>query len=140
MILSQFSQTKQACSDSSDNTNNDSAFAELEGREAEDATEDEIDNDDEVDPAVEASDSAVIDQVAVEINVDKSLPTLTGTELKIACFSLSKVYYINYISSTVADYFSDLKPCKVDLQQPDYLSRFRDTVQRGKDQASPDDL
>jgi hypothetical protein len=34
------------------------------------------------------------------------------------CFSLSKVYYINYISSIVADYFSDPKPCEANLQQP----------------------
>jgi hypothetical protein len=131
---------KQAHSDSSDDTDDDSAFAELEGGEAEDATEDEIDDNNEVDPAVETSDFTVINQVAAKINAGESLPTLTGTELKIACFSLSKVYYINYISSTVADYLSDPKPCEANLQQPDYSSRFRDTVQRGKDQASPNDL
>jgi hypothetical protein len=84
---------KQAHSDCSDDTDDDSAFAELEGREAEDATEDEIDDDDEVDPVVEISDSAVIDQFAAEINADESLLTPNS--------KLPAFHYLKYIISTI---------------------------------------
>ena len=57
----------------------------------EDAEPEEEEDADEIDASVEASDAAIVDKVAAEVNADDSLPTLTRAKINLGRFSLSKV-------------------------------------------------
>jgi hypothetical protein len=89
-ILSQFSKTKKATDDSSDPAE-DEDEDEGDEEQEEDNEEHEVDDGDEVDSAVAASDDAMVDQVAKEVGADKSLPSLTRDQINLGRFSLSKV-------------------------------------------------
>lgn len=43
---------------------------------------------DEVDPSVEASDAAMVEEVAAKVNADSPLPPLTRAEINLGRFSL----------------------------------------------------
>lgn len=53
-----------------------------------------MNDDDEIDPAVEASDSAMVEQVAVDAMADDSVPPLTKAQINLGRFSLAKVRII----------------------------------------------
>ena len=90
-IMSQFSQTKKASSSSLDNSEDDAALKELEDEDGEEPEELVMEDGDEIDPAVESSDSAMVDEAAAETDADDSLPQLTHEQVNLGRFSLSKV-------------------------------------------------
>ena len=70
------------------------AFNALEDNDDEDVDNGDVesnekDDEDEVDPSVEASDNAMIDEVAAE--ADAELPALTRAEVNLGCFAITKV-------------------------------------------------
>ena len=74
-----------------ENADDDEILQGLEDAVGEDEEPEEEENADEIDASVEASDAAIVDKVAAEVNTDDSLPTLTRAEINLGCFSLSKV-------------------------------------------------
>jgi len=72
------------------NADDDEILQGLEDAAGEDEEPEEEDAD-EIDASVEASDAAIVDEVAAEVNADDSLPTLTRAEINLGRFSLSKV-------------------------------------------------
>jgi len=84
-ILSQFSQKNKAATDTT-------AEAEDETGEDQEKIADAEDEDkDEIDPAVQASDDTVVDEVAVEADHD-GLPPLTRAEVNLGRFAITKVH------------------------------------------------
>jgi len=71
-IMSQFSQTKKASSSSLDDSEDDTALKELEDEDGEEPEEPVMEDGDEIDPAVESSDSAMVDEAAAETDADDS--------------------------------------------------------------------
>ena len=57
--------------------------------ETNDAVEDE--EADEIDPSVEASDAAIVEEVALEANEQEDMPALTRAEVNLGCFTMIKV-------------------------------------------------
>ena len=83
-ILSQFSQKTKASSDSSENAEDDASFSALEDEDDHESgnnNDEQRDNKDEdrddIDPSVEASDAAIIEEVAAEAGEHVDAPTLT---------------------------------------------------------------
>jgi hypothetical protein len=52
---------------------------------------------DEIDPAVQLSDSAMVDEAAAETDADSSLPQLTREQINLGRFSVSKVCIVDNI-------------------------------------------
>jgi hypothetical protein len=92
-ILSQFSHTNKASSTTDENADDDEILHGLDDTEGEEGGEPAVDEEDgdEVDPLVEASDAAMIEEVAAKVNADSPLPPLTRAEINLGHFSLSKV-------------------------------------------------
>ena len=76
-ILSQFSHSKKASDGTSANSKDDTTLQELEHKDGEEYTVPEADDGDDIDPAIQSSDSAIIDEVATEADADDSLLQLT---------------------------------------------------------------
>jgi hypothetical protein len=89
--MSQFSQTKKASSSSLDDSEDDTALKELDDEDGEEPEELVMEDGDKIDPAVESSDSAMVDEAAAETDADDSLPQLTHEQVNLGQFSLSKV-------------------------------------------------
>ena len=72
---------------------------------------------DEIDPAVEASDTAIVNEVAAELDTE-TLPSLTREEINLGRFSLSKVSFKIDLSSHDTQTICELasKPCQTYLQ------------------------
>ncbi|KIM91753.1 hypothetical protein PILCRDRAFT_83832 [Piloderma croceum F 1598] len=85
-IMSQFSQTRKASSSSSDDAKDDAALEEFEDEDGKEPEELEMEDSDEIDPAVQLSDSAMVDEVAAETDADGSLPQLTPEQITLANF------------------------------------------------------
>jgi hypothetical protein len=79
--MSQFSQTKKSSFE------DDAALRELENEDGEEPDEPEMEDGDEVDPAVQSSDSATVDEAAAETDTDDSLPQLTQEQILLGRFS-----------------------------------------------------
>jgi len=75
-----------------ENGEDDTALEELKHEDGEEYTEPEVDDSDNIDPAVQASNSAIIDKVAAETDADNSLPQLTQEKINLGQFSLFKVW------------------------------------------------
>jgi len=95
--MSQFSQTRKASSSSSDDAEDDAALQEFEDEDGEEPEELEMEDSDKIDPAVQLSDSAMVDEVAAETDADGSLPQLTPEQINLGRFSLSKVCIVDNI-------------------------------------------
>jgi hypothetical protein len=95
--MSQFSQTRKASSSSSGDAEDDAALQEFEDEDGEEPEELEMGDSDEIDPAVQLSDSAMVDEVAAETDADGSLPQLTPEQINLGRFSLSKVCIVDNI-------------------------------------------
>jgi hypothetical protein len=93
--MSQFSQTRKASSSSDDNGEDDAALWELEDEDGKEPEEPEVEDGDKLDPAVQLSDSAIVDEVAAETDADSSLPQLTREQINLGRFSLSKVCIVD---------------------------------------------
>jgi hypothetical protein len=94
----QFSQSNKASDDVSDHVDDNVALNELEDGQAEDDEEPDGEDTDEIDPAVEANDNAMVNEVAAELDTE-TLPSLTCEEINLGRFSLSKVLFnLNYSS------------------------------------------
>ena len=59
--------------------------------EEQESTEDNIEDQDEIDPSVEASDAAIVDEVAAEVENDLSLPKLSHAKVNLGHFAVTKV-------------------------------------------------
>jgi hypothetical protein len=59
--------------------------------EEHESAEDNIDDQDEIDPSVEESDAAIIDEIAVEVENDPGLPKLSRAEVNLGRFAVTKV-------------------------------------------------
>jgi hypothetical protein len=70
----------------------DAAFNELEDGQPEDDEEPDEEDTDKIDPAVEANDNAMVDEVAAELDTE-TLLSLTREEINLGRFSLSKVLF-----------------------------------------------
>jgi len=90
-ILSQFSHSKKTSDTTSENDEDDTALHALEHEDGEEYAEPEPDDGDDIDPAVQSSDSAMVDEAAAEADADDSLPQLTQEQINLGRFSLSKV-------------------------------------------------
>lgn len=104
-ILSQFSQKKKAKSSVDPvNHDNDGDFGasdeELDDDEGlvgdEDDGEFEADDDDEIDPSVQASDAMMVDEALVDLDYTDRVPSLTTSEAKLGRFSVAKVSLLTY--------------------------------------------
>jgi len=99
-ILSQFSQKNKATADRTEDAADEEAFKDLndtvneeDGEEA----EADIEDADELEPSVEASDSAMVDQVAAELEEDSAdMPPLTRAEINLGRFAITKVCCNHY--------------------------------------------
>jgi hypothetical protein len=89
-ILSQFSKSKKSVSDDPDGDTDADAFAELE--EDEEVDEEEIEAANEVDADREASDRAVIEEVAQDVDNELGLSL---TDINLGCFALTKVRWMH---------------------------------------------
>lgn len=93
-ILSQFSKTNKATTDSDDNDEDDAVFSGLQEVDDEEEVEPEMDDDDgdEIDGAVDASDNVMVDEVAREVEEEEAWEEqLTRADINLGRFSLSKV-------------------------------------------------
>ena len=97
-ILSQFSQKTKASSDSSENAEDDASFSALEGEDAHESgnnndeqRDDEDEDRDDIDPSVEASDAAIIEEVAAEAGEHVDAPALTRADINLGRFAVTKV-------------------------------------------------
>ena len=79
----QFSQTRKASSSSSDDAEDDAALQEFEGEDGEEPEELVMEDSDKIDPAVQLSDSTMVDEVAAETDADGSLPQLTPEQINL---------------------------------------------------------
>jgi hypothetical protein len=95
----QFSQTIKTSSSSSDDAEDDAALQELEDEDSKEPEEPEMEDGDEIDPAVQLSDSAMVDEATAETDANSSLPQLTREQTNLGQFSLSKVYIADNISA-----------------------------------------
>jgi hypothetical protein len=102
-ILLQFSQKNKATTDLTEDTADEAAFKDLDDtvNEEEDGevAEADIEDADELEPSVEASNNAMIDQVAAELEEDSAadMPPLTRAEINLGRFAITKVccnYYV----------------------------------------------
>lgn len=102
-ILSQFAQKNNVLQNDSETTADMAALADLDDTTGEDdEAEPDLDIGDELDPSVEASDNAVVDDVAAEVNEDSiGLPPLSRADLNLGRFAITKVSANNYISQLV---------------------------------------
>jgi hypothetical protein len=93
-ILSQFSKTNKATTDSDDHDEDDAVFSGLQEVDDEEEVEPEMDDDDgdEIDSAVDASDNVMVDEVAREVEEEEAWEEqLTRADINLGRFSLSKV-------------------------------------------------
>ena len=98
--------------DSTSENGEDTALEELEREDGEEYMEPEVDDGDDIDPAVESSDSAIVDEVAAEADSDASLPQLTQEQINLGRFSLSKVQTIVQPVLSFTDQLLDTQPRK----------------------------
>jgi hypothetical protein len=99
-ILSQFSQNTKASDDEEDEEHNADLFKNLSDEEEEDDDADaepQLD-DDEVDPIVDASDAAMIQEVIAGVGYGDRIPMLSHTEINVGCFSVFKVSFITSVA------------------------------------------
>jgi hypothetical protein len=98
-ILSQFSHKTKATTDASEEAEDTAALNDLDNDDDEvgdDATNENEDSnkeetDDKIDPAVAASDDSIVEGIAVAIENDTDLPTLTRAEVNLGQFAVTKV-------------------------------------------------
>lgn len=89
-----------------ENSSDKAAFADLEDTTGEDDEEPELklDDDDKLDPSVEASDNAMVDEVIAEISegdeVSIGLLPLTPAQVNLGRFAITKVGTDKYILRT----------------------------------------
>ena len=101
--------------DSTSENGEDTALEELEREDGEEYMEPEVDDGDDIDPAVESSDFAIVDEVAAEADSDASLPQLTQEQINLGRFSLSKVQTIVQPVLSFTDQLLDTQPRKTHL-------------------------
>ena len=93
-LLSQFSQKNKAATDTTAEAEDEAELVALEDETSEDQekiADAEDEDKDEIDPAVQASDDTVVDEVAVEADHD-GLPPLTRAEVNLGRFAITKVH------------------------------------------------
>ena len=94
-ILSQFSQKTKASTDETDEAVDNAELASLEEVTCDEEQEldenDDEDNGDKLDPSVEASDKAMVDQVAKDAGGSSELPPLTRAQVNLGRFAITKV-------------------------------------------------
>jgi hypothetical protein len=66
------------------------ALGEFDDERDHEATEDEDDND-EIEPSVENSDAAIVDEVVAETNEEPDIPALSAAEENLGRFAVTKV-------------------------------------------------
>lgn len=101
--------------DSTSENGEDTALKKLEREDGEEYMEPEVDDGDNIDPAVESSDFAIVDEVAAEADSDASLPQLTQEQINLGRFSLSKVQTIVQPVLSFTDQLLDTQPRKTHL-------------------------
>ena len=97
-ILSQFSRTNTATTDSDENDEDDAALGGLQEVDDDEEVEPDIDNNDndEIDGAVEASDNAMVDQVVRDLEDEEEAEgRLLREDINLGHFSISKVCFSN---------------------------------------------
>ena len=98
--MSQFSQKNKALEE---NSSDEAVFADLEDTtgEDDDELELELDDNDKLDPSVEASDNVMVDAVITEISegdeASIGLPPLTLAQVNLGRFAITKVDTGKYI-------------------------------------------
>jgi hypothetical protein len=97
VILSQFSLKNKATADSTEDAADKAAFKDLNNptnEEDDDMEADGNDDNDELEPSVEASDNAMVDVVAAEVEEDDSgdVAPLTRAEVNLGHFAITKVW------------------------------------------------
>ncbi|KAJ7915728.1 hypothetical protein B0H13DRAFT_2324122 [Mycena leptocephala] len=93
-ILSKFSQTRTAPAETINETAEDTAILGdlLQEEDIEDEnTEFDVTDNDEIDPAVEQSHQAMVDEVDVDVDLDDRLPTLTSRQHNLGPYSILKI-------------------------------------------------
>jgi hypothetical protein len=104
-ILSQFSQNTRASEDDEDEQHNADLFKNLSEEEEDDVDAEPQLDDDEVDPIVDASDVAMIQEVIEGVGYGGRIPTLSHTEINVGCFSVFKVNDIYYYHAVITYMF-----------------------------------
>jgi hypothetical protein len=99
-ILSQFSQNMKASDDEEDEEHDADLFKNLSDEEEE---EDDADaepqlDDDEVDPIVDVSDAAMIQEVIAGVGYGDRIPMLSRTKINVGRFSVFKVSFITSVA------------------------------------------
>ena len=102
-------------SDSTSENGEDTALEELEHKDGKEYIEPEVDDSDNIDPAVKSSDSAIVNEVAAEADSDACLPQLTREQINLSWFSLSKVQTIVQPVLSFTDQLLDTQPRKMHL-------------------------
>jgi len=96
----QFSCKTKATSDSTEEAEDNAALGDLDEDNSKEhvSTEDDIEDQDEIDPSVEENDAAIIDEVAAEVENDLGLPKLSRAEVNLGHFAVTKVisYFTNF--------------------------------------------
>ena len=92
-ILSQFSHKTKASKDTTEEAEDAAALDSLDDDLDEEATgnDEEEHVEDDIDPSVEASDAALVDEVAAETDGDLDVPTLSRDEVNLGKFAVTKV-------------------------------------------------
>ena len=93
-ILSQFSHKTKASEDTTEEAEDTAALDSLDEDLDEDATgngEEEHVEGDDIDPSVEDSDAALVDEVAAEADGDLDVPMLSRDEVNLGKFAVTKV-------------------------------------------------
>jgi len=119
-ILSQFSHAKKLSDNAKENDEDNTALEELEYKDGKEYTEAELDDDDNIDPSVQSSDAAMVDEVAADADADESLPQLTQQQINLGQFSLSKVWIVVQPLTCLLIRLLDTQPRQTHLQQPGY--------------------
>jgi hypothetical protein len=100
-ILSQFSQKNKATTDLTEDAADEEAFKDLDdtvNEEDGEAAKADIEDADELEPSVEASDNAMVDQVATELEEGSAdMPPLTRAEINLGRFAITKVCCNHYV-------------------------------------------
>ena len=129
-ILSQFSQKNKATGDLTEDAADEAVFQDLDdttNEEEDEVAEANAEDADELEPSVEASDNAMLDEVATELEEDSpsDIPLLTRAEINLSHFVITKVCcnLILKIYGTHPHCLSALKPCQAHLQQSNHLFR-----------------
>jgi len=129
-ILSQFSQKNKATSDLTEDAADEAVFLDLDdttNEEEDEVAEANAEDADELEPSIEASDNAMLNEVATELEEDSpsDIPLLTRAEINLGCFAITKVRcnLTLKIYETHPHCLSASKPCQVHLQQSNHPFR-----------------